>query len=201
MNNFIFGNILDIKDGFIIHQVNEFGIIDKGLGKVLCDNYKGLKEAVEYSANLHRANDKSVLGTYHKFETDTVTIITCFTENGICSNRKEGDPANTSYDLIIKCFDELFLNHYDQGIKYYIPYKFGCGLAGGDWGIVSAILSKYDLNIVARIEDFYKDNTVNVDMWKHIAKTLLSQCDYLNGCGVWDKDHLEGTEFIRKILS
>lgn len=38
--------------------------------------------------------------------------------------------------------------------KVYVPFMYGCGLAGGNWNIVSEILKRYDFTVIARPVDY-----------------------------------------------
>ena len=151
----IFGNLLDIEEGIILHQCNTQGIMGKGVAAFLDKKWKGLEKATKYHINLAEANNHDGFGTVFPYLANhKMTIGNCLSEVGMCSNRKPGDPANTSYDAIIKCFNRVKNDFTTQGRNVYIPFKYGCGLAGGNWNIMLEILKDYDFNIVARPQDY-----------------------------------------------
>lgn len=151
----MFGDLLQIEEGIILHQVNSLGTMQKGLGSLLNKKYPDLEKNLQHTINLKRANTSTVISTVFgtiifSLVTDNLTIGNCFSEMGVCSDRKPGDPANTQYDALIKCFDKAeSINK-----EVYVPFGMGCGLAGGDWNIVSTILKKYDFTVVARTSDY-----------------------------------------------
>lgn len=63
------------------------------------------------------------------------------------------DKCYTDYDALRKAFTSIFLEFPNQTIR--IPYKFGCGLAGGDWDIVWGIIC-----------DTLIKNGMDVEVWK-----------------------------------
>jgi hypothetical protein len=160
MANLKFGDLLKINSGIILHQVNYLGTLNAGLGKLLSDKYPGLAESLfkHASINILSMDSHSNLGTHYDYVMEDLTIINCFTEKGLCSERQPNDPPNTQYNSIIECFNSVmkkYSKEADEG-KIYLPFKYGCGLAGGNWYIVNEILKDYPFVVVARHEDFYK---------------------------------------------
>lgn len=160
MAQLMFGDLLKIETGIILHQVNYLGTMKAGLGKLLSEKYPGLAESVfEYaSLNILSTGSHSNLGTHYDHTIENLTIVNCFTEKGLCSERQPNDPPNTQYNSIIECFNSVmkkYSKEADEG-KIYLPFKYGCGLAGGNWYIVNEILKDYPFVVVARHEDFYK---------------------------------------------
>lgn len=151
----MFGDLLDINEGVIVHQCNTKGIMGKGIAHFLDKKYPGLEKSTqEYVSECEQNNHKIFETTYLHIVNNDLIIANCFSEIGMCSNRKPGDPANTSYDAVIKCFDYVKNNFAFLGRKVYIPFKYGCGLAGGNWDIMLAILQDYDFTVIARPSDY-----------------------------------------------
>jgi len=150
----IFGDLTAMTSGIIAHQVNTQGVMGKGLAGILNKTFPGLQSAVKsYIATVE--NPESLIGTVYYFQaTPTILIANCFSEIGMCSDRKEGDPPNTSYDAVIRCFNSIESNPNKNDKEVYIPFKYGCGLAGGNWDIMLKIFKDYDLNVVARTSDY-----------------------------------------------
>lgn len=139
----------------LLHQCNTFpGVFGAGLAKQLAQEFPGVvKKDIEFKQN---KREKTILGNYSYFETDNGgLILNLYSQIGIGSNKSNPLTRNTRYDLI----HDLFLK-----IKRQIESKYkgqvlgvgkgiGCGLAGGDWKIVMAIIesvfqdSKVQLNI------------------------------------------------------
>lgn len=136
------GDIFGFDDiDIIIHQANCFNVMGAGIAKVISEKYP---EAVQ-ADNRTIKGDKSKLGT--------------FTSSGPCSDNKiiinmygqysyGGRKCHTDYDAIEKALEE-FIEDYesvccvtDIPLRVAVPYGMGCGLGGGDWKRVSAILNK-----------------------------------------------------------
>jgi O-acetyl-ADP-ribose deacetylase (regulator of RNase III) len=150
----IFGNLLDIDEGIILHQCNTQAIMGKGIASFLVNKYPKLKKATMQHVGMAHMLEQEVFGTVFLFPvSDNLSIGNCFSEVGMCSNRKPGDPANTSYDAVIKCFN--YVKEFNTELReVYIPFKYGCGLAGGNWNIMLEILKDYDFTVVARNSDY-----------------------------------------------
>ncbi len=46
----------------------------------------------------------------------------------------------TNYDALAKCLITLYSKSLELNLIPYVPYKLGCGLAGGDWNVVSKLI-------------------------------------------------------------
>ena len=150
----IFGNLLDIDEGIILHQCNTQAMMGKGIASFLIKKYPDLQKAARQHVGMADMMEQDVFGTvFFYLATDKLTIGNCFSEVGMCSNRKPGDPPNTSYDALIKCFNIVKESNTELR-DVYVPFKVGCGLAGGSWGLVSEILNDYDFTVVARNSDY-----------------------------------------------
>lgn len=130
-------NILDVKEGVIVHQVNCKGVMGAGLAKdirnkwpIVFKKYKerlwkpGDVQFVNVDTNLYVCN---LAGQYH------------YGREKVCY---------TIYEAV-----ELGLikvNHFcvTQKLQAYIPYKMGCNLAGGDWKIMEKIINKVIPNAI-----------------------------------------------------
>lgn len=153
MSKVIFGDILDIKEGIILHQVNMQGHMGGGIALQLANKHIGLLDQyIQYIENLKVAEGPGwkhrILGTVSFFNAgDDVIIGNCFSQY---TSQIHG--SLTSYDAIIKCFlnvREIFAND-----EIYIPFQYGCGIAGGNWKIVHEIAKDFNITVVARTSDY-----------------------------------------------
>lgn len=57
----------------------------------------------------------------------------------------KGKKPLTNYDALERCFIKIqnYLNTLTKPYNIYFPYKFGCGLAGGNWNIVEGLINNY----------------------------------------------------------
>ena|ERR1035437_8620905 len=155
MSKIIFGDLLEVKSGIILHQVNKHGVMGAGIAFYLAQKYieleKSYQDYIDDVKNLHPHDwSHELMGTvfYHN-ATDDIIIGNCFSQ---FSKAFRGNM--TSYDSIIKCFAnvrEIFDND-----EVYIPFQYGSGIAGGNFQIVQEIADDFNITVVARPADYEK---------------------------------------------
>jgi len=128
------GNLLDIQPGVICHQVNCRRVAGAGLALQVRERWPGWYVAFrQYNGRL---------GDVHYFRANQdLVIASLYAQDGY----GHGD-RYTDYEALYKCLDLV------SGFKsvmwcygdaqVYIPHGLGCGLAGGAWGIVSAMIKE-----------------------------------------------------------
>lgn len=127
------GNILDAKENIICHQCNTEGIFGGGLAAQI-----GLKHPLcerctfEYASLAKDVND-TLVGSFYLYKTDKYFIANCFSQN---------DDYSTNYIALYKIFSKLFLICKHNNFSIALPYKYGCGIASGDWDVVRGIISE-----------------------------------------------------------
>lgn len=139
-------NILEIKKGFIVHQVNSIGVMNKGLAKEIRIIFPEAYE--KYRENIKILNLKESNIIIAKINDDLYIVNLV----GQLSVYKASKPKlQTDYNLLRKGLFHTFSSAYLHSMDVYIPYKIGCGLGGGDWNIVEQIIEDeaedLDLNI------------------------------------------------------
>lgn len=130
------GNILNVKEGMIIHQVNNCGKMASGLAKSIrakypshYNDYMDLYNKAPKDSN-NPLKSSALLGSYVDTKINNLTIRGIFAQDGYGR-----DKQYTSYELLEKCLKDIAALNLDA---VYIPYGIGCGLGGGDWNIVSS---------------------------------------------------------------
>lgn len=133
-------DILDVEWGIIAHQVNMVGVMGAGLAKKIREKWpiayslykmRGLRlgecQVVEVSPGLHIAN--------------------------LCAQSGfGGGQCWTDYDALRWGMATLSVFAKERCLQVYLPHGIGCGLAGGDWEIVSGIIEdKLSDAIVCRL--------------------------------------------------
>ncbi len=125
------GNILDSTEDIICHQVNEKGIMGGGLALQIAKMYPEVeKEYRDFCKNKDK-NDlygECLLSKTH----DNKYIANCFTQKNYITNVND----------IEKVFRRLFSKCKEKNLSICIPYKYGCGIAYGDWKKVSDLFEK-----------------------------------------------------------
>lgn len=119
----------------IAHGCNCFCRMKSGVAKAIVDKFP----AAEKADNETIAGDIRKLGNYtvathYKYKSPIVKIINCYTQY-----RYDRYTTVVDYEAITLCMRKI--NAKFSGQLIGLPL-IGCGLAGGDWDIVKAILKK-----------------------------------------------------------
>lgn len=129
--NHILGDILEVPAGSVIfHQANTAGVMGAGLAKQLrlkfpecCDVYlRPCKAGTVRLGDWFSAQSKSGVWVVHLIGQKT------YGRTGI----------HTHYGALAKALFNAAPAF--EALPCYFPYKLGCGLGGGDWVVVRAIL-------------------------------------------------------------
>lgn len=126
-------NILEVRDGYIFHQVNCRGVMGAGLALQLKKAYP--KVMKNYLSHLRKNGDSS-LGTSQVVKINgSLSVVNVFGQENI------GAGLQTDYEALEKAFSTIDIDKSSD--KIYFPHGFGCGLAGGDWAIVEPLILKH----------------------------------------------------------
>lgn len=121
------GNLLECTETTIIHQVNCRGVMNSGVAKAIREAYPKV-----YTDYLELEASSTLLGCVQYVEVDNKIIVNLFGQD----NYRPRTVRHTSYDALEEGFRKI---KRDLKGNLAIP-KIGCGLGGGDWRIVSAII-------------------------------------------------------------
>lgn len=130
------GDVLASGAPIIAHQVNCKGVMGAGVAKAIKKKYRSVyndfrKLCVEKGAALMGE-------TQFVWTADRTVVANCFAQNefGIGSRQ-------TDYDAFRSCMSKLCDFAKKKGVwRIAMPYKIGCGLAGGNWDIVQKIIAE-----------------------------------------------------------
>ena len=136
----ITGDILNVKDGIICHQVNYYGVMGGGVAASIAENILTDAQYAEYSEYCKTAG-RTALGTVQFLGCGGGLIVA----NMFCQDeaRARGGPPDmsiTDYDAMRRCLVRVRSMAVLQGKRLYFPRKLGCGIAGGSWDTVKYIL-------------------------------------------------------------
>ncbi|KXJ33638.1 hypothetical protein AX282_09420 [Bacillus spizizenii] len=148
------GNILDASEDIIVQQVNCKGVMGAGLAKAILNKYPNVKK--EYQSfrnfNLNKGlTDKDLLGLVNYVRVSDVKVVAnIFGQVNIKKNRFD-NTMYTKTDALTRGLKEVKELSKQLNKSVAIPYGIGCGLAGGDWNIISelidSIFSDYNVTI------------------------------------------------------
>jgi len=135
IKEYIKGSILDAPQKYIGHGVNCKNVMGSGVARVLFMKYPSIKDSYHlfcgnYSDHGYTSGD--LLGNIDIVFSDDKIIVNAFTQKFYGRAKKKF----VNYDSIYDVFKRMV----SHGIKEIAIPKIGCGLAGGNWEIVSRII-------------------------------------------------------------
>lgn len=128
------GNLLESDCDVIIHQANCFAKMGAGIAKQIVRKYPSVEIADRnYPVPV---GSRKRLGKYSVYRaSDGVKVVNMY------SQYKWGrGKLQTSYSAMEMALETILDKV--KGDKIGLPYGIGCGLAGGDWEIVSVIIDE-----------------------------------------------------------
>ena len=160
------GDICEIKEGYLLQQSNCVSLFPKGLAKTLENKFPGCcpylkRKLLRY--NQATKDTRDIPGSIEIVDYGDIKIVSMFAQY------YPGKPQQTyefkdTYDERKKFFKiclntlEDYLKENKEYIKINIPYKIGCGLAGGIWK-----------DYLSMIEDFEKRNKhLEINIFKNV---------------------------------
>lgn len=142
MVNYVKGDLLDSNCDYICHQVNCQGVMNSGIARQIRERWPWV--FASYRAYYERCKNKgdSPLGTVWGVAIDHDNrnrqwVVNMFSQDdfGYYTHRF------TSYDAFAKCLEHMRDNlPKDKTIGF--PKNIGCGLGGGNWKIISALIEE-----------------------------------------------------------
>lgn len=155
------GNLLESSCDIICHQVNCQRVMGSGIAKQIRDKWPEVYE--DYCSEI----DFMYNNGFIKQSSDLLGMVSCIKlENGrYIINFFSQDKflprgvCHTDYEAFTRCCKALknFITEYNLDKSNTIigfPYKIGCGLAGGNWDVVSAIIEREFENYEVEIYEY-----------------------------------------------
>ncbi len=134
-NKFIKGDILNIQEGIICHQVNCMGKMGTGIALAIRKKWPGVYQ--DYLSVYTQGQLK--LGNV---VLSPIVVAQLYVAN-LCGQFLYGrDRQYTDYDALKTCLGRVHKISERLNLKVFIPHKMGCANAGGDWEIVSRIIEE-----------------------------------------------------------
>ena len=121
-----------VVKGILVQQVNCKNDMDAGLAKAIYEQCPQVKE--DYHNSFKEKSAEELFGTYRLIDTGTELKIANLYTQFDCTDSSRPESYGKKYtdvDKLVNVIKKLNEDYPDETI--YIPYKIGCGLAGGDW--------------------------------------------------------------------
>ena len=118
MITYVKGDLLKANADIICHQVNLQGIMGGGLAYSIARKYPNVDE-------VYRNYKPKKLGEVCFAETDDFVVANCFSQT---------EDFCTDYDALERCLYKVKFYAVSCGYTTIaIPYRYGCGIANGNW--------------------------------------------------------------------
>ncbi len=132
------GDLLDVTEGLIAHQVNCRGVMGAGVARVIAKRYPEVE--ADYRAFCRAFDPVELLGRVQVLQaTEYLWVVNVF------GQLDTGRGLQTDYSAVSASLVALSERYFGGGPHpaLNVPYMMGCGLAGGDWDVYSAILDEH----------------------------------------------------------
>ena len=135
MISIVSGNLLNAKEDIICHQVNCQGVMGAGVAKAIREKWPEVYR--EYKTYVEDCiwNKLSPIGTMQYVQIETGQ----FVGNMFAQECYGNIGRYTSYDAFYSCLKDISYYTTD-GVSVAFPYGIGCGLGGGSWDIIYAMI-------------------------------------------------------------
>lgn len=147
-------NISEIADSFmILHVVNCKKKLSKGVGLKIRSAYEGVYENYIQHFDVAAKYKREVLGSasFVKVTPTGGWVSNLFAQDDYGNDGQRYlnyEALATSLETVVAYRNGTFREGKQIEGSIYVPYKMGCGLAGGSWKIVSAMLDEYLKDVV-----------------------------------------------------
>ena len=145
--NIVNGNIFDTHCNIICHQVNCQGIMGHGIAKQVKEKYKGVFNEYKRYCDAHADNREAMLGEALIVDVDYGAAVLDWLVNkerkyiaNIFGQLTYGTGLRTDYKALVLGLEVVANFAKEHNLSVAIPYKIGCGLAGGDWNKVNILI-------------------------------------------------------------
>ena len=137
------GDLLESGCDIICHQVNLQGVMGGGLALQIAIKYPDCERVYKEYLDKHKGGQVLfyILDKHH-------LIANCFSQN---------KDFTTNYEWVKSCFSSILKMAKQEKLKTIgVPFKYGCGIASGDWNKVEQIF-----------KDIFKNQTdIEFQIWK-----------------------------------
>lgn len=145
--NIVNGNIFDTHCNIICHQVNCQGVMGHGIAKQVKEKYKGVFNEYKRYCDAHADNRETMLGEALIVDVDYGAAVLDWLVNkerkyiaNIFGQLTYGTGLRTNYKALVLGLEVVANFAKEHNLSVAIPYKIGCGLAGGDWNKVNILI-------------------------------------------------------------
>lgn len=162
MIKFFNGDLLKSGCDIICHQVNEYGVMGAGIAKQIKEKYP--KAFADYTKAITGENLPLIALSK---QPDGIVVANMFTQR---NGKTDLELLHNAAVLLSMQIIDLFITKlkfnemtgvfFDRPFRVGIPYKYGCGIAKGDWE-----------NVLKIWEDVFRElEYIDLEVWKYNPK-------------------------------
>lgn len=129
---FMLGDLLDVQEGIIVHQVNCRRRMASGIARQIRDKYP--KHYEDYMNT-----DPELGNVCISHVGDRLYVAGTFSQDGYGYTK---EITYTDYNALFAALETVNTYSVKTGLQVYLPYKIGCGLGNGDWDTVLYIIKR-----------------------------------------------------------
>lgn len=138
----VIGNLLDSNCDYICHQVNCQGVMGSGIAKQIRERWPEVYEKYRKRYDYTRMAWKGywdLLGTIDRvrIKDSDKYVVNMYSQD----NYGHDDNRYTSYDAFARCLQEMAV-YIPKDKTIGFPKNIGCGLGGGNWKVISALIEE-----------------------------------------------------------
>lgn len=141
------GDIFNTHCNIICHQVNCQGVMGHGIAKQVKEKYKGVFNEYKRYCDAHADNREAMLGEALIVDIDYGAAVLDWLVDkerkyiaNIFGQLTYGTGLRTDYKALVLGLEVVANFAKEHNLSVAIPYKIGCGLAGGDWNKVNILI-------------------------------------------------------------
>ena len=140
MVKYVKGNLLDSNCDYICHQVNCQGVMGSGIARQIRERWPWVFTSYHAYCDRRKNNNESPLGEIWGVAIDHDNQNRQWVVNMFSQDNYGYDGSRfTSYDAFAKCLTKM-RDRLPKDKTIGFPKNIGCGLGGGDWTVVSALI-------------------------------------------------------------
>lgn len=129
-------DILQSDKDIIGHQVNCLGVMGAGVAKQVKAKYSETFLEYKKICDVYKENKEELMGhVYMAHNSDGKIIANVFSQLDVGRNERK-----TDYKKLKVGLKKVYEYAKENNLSVALPYKIGCGLAGGNWNIVYKII-------------------------------------------------------------
>lgn len=133
-------DILEVKEGLILHGVNCQKVMGAGLAKAIRDKWPIVYK--KYLEHFRYFDNQAILGYFLPVQvTPDLWVGNCFTQYFYGRNNRQ-----INYEAVYTSLEGAFTWASDSSLDVIHMPKIGCNLGGGEWSIVESMVRFHESN-------------------------------------------------------